>query len=134
MKEGKNKGMSKHLINSKLEELNQTDVYSMVLFGLYKLQGVNEYSTLSELPFILDHKSLDNLLEYYGGLTIRIPTKQELNDMIGALLLYQLVHLDNVPYDVAISELKQQDCKKENVLDMYSKLGDFMSNYEFKRS
>lgn len=125
--------MGKHQINIKLEELNQTDVYSMVLFGLYKLQGIKEYSTLSELPFILDHKSLNNLLEYYGGMTIKIPTKQELNDMLNGLLLYQLVNLDGVEYDVALAELKQNECDMEVVLDIYNRLGELLLNYDFKR-
>ena len=61
-------------IKEELNQLKETDVYSMLLFVLYKMRGIEEYSILSELAYILDKKNLLNLCEYFGGLTIKIPT------------------------------------------------------------
>ena len=41
--------MPKSNIIKALEELDKQDIYSLILFTLYKLKDVSEYSVLSEL-------------------------------------------------------------------------------------
>lgn len=50
-----------------LNNLKEQDLYSLSLFCLYKLMGTNEYSSLSELAYILDKDNLLNLCEFFGG-------------------------------------------------------------------
>ena len=50
--------LMKSNIQASLDNLNMVDIYSMMLFALYKLNNVPEYSTLSELVYILDKDSL----------------------------------------------------------------------------
>ena len=83
-------------ISKELETLKKRDIYSLMLFALYKLQDIPEYSSLSELAYILDKDNLFNFLSMYGGMTITIPTVQEMQKMLDALLLYEKIHFDRL--------------------------------------
>lgn len=71
-----------------LDLLKETDIYSMALFILYKFMEVPEYSSLCELPYILDKENLLKLCQYFGGQTIKIPTVLEFKGILNAILLY----------------------------------------------
>jgi hypothetical protein len=68
-------------IKEELNQLRTNDTYSLILFVLYKLRNVPEYSGVSELAYVLDESNFLNLCEYFGGLTITIPTVKEIKDM-----------------------------------------------------
>jgi len=116
-----------------LEELNKEDLYSLLLFALYKLQDLKEYSTLSELVYILDKDSLFNLLSFYGGLTIRIPTMYELKKMVFALMLYQQVNVEGIELKVALKNIDTEEVTKKDLKDAYYKICEVVSNYEFHK-
>ena len=122
-------GVSK--IKTKLEELNQTDVYSLMLFALYKMNDIPEYSTLSEMCYLLDHKSLINFLSYYGGKTITIPTKEEMKDVLNALVLYQLINIEGKEYKEAVEEINSAEYSETKTLEIYKKIVEIMQNYKF---
>ena len=86
-------------IKTEIDLLKEQDIYSLMLFALYKAKDLPEYSALSELAYILDKESLLKLCEFYGGLTIRIPTISELEKILYALLMYQEVDLENKDFD-----------------------------------
>lgn len=88
-----------------VSSLRSVDIYSLVLFTLYQIKDIPEYATLSELAYILDKQNLLYLLEYFGGTTIKIPTKEELQILISALLVYQYVHIEHMSYTKAVSML-----------------------------
>lgn len=123
----------KNNIQDKLNDLSETDIYSMMLFALYKLKDIPEYSVLSELVYLTDKKSLFNLLEYFGGMTIRIPSVEELKLMLNVLLLYQLVHFEDKDFNEALKELDMKDSKLSDVKDAYLKVSEVLDKYEFKR-
>ena len=77
-----------------LNALNKTDVYSLMLFTIYKMRDIPEYSTLSELCYILEGDNLARFLSYFGGMTIKVPSLRELRLILQALLLYQYVNLE----------------------------------------
>lgn len=54
-------------VNNNLNALKDKDIYSLILFILYKFKDIDEYRAISELSFILDKKSLFNLCQYFGG-------------------------------------------------------------------
>jgi len=89
-------------ITKETSKSDYNQYFSTILYCLYKLGNNEKYSTLSELPFILDGNNLLSFLEFYGGKTISIPTKEELLNVISALKIYQNelngqnVDLDNV--------------------------------------
>lgn len=112
-----------------------TDVYSLIMFALFKLREVPEYSSLSELAYILDGKHLFNFLEYFGGTTIKIPTLAEFKVVIESLLLYQYVNIENIEYNQAIKLLDiTEDISIKDVKNCYAKLVDILNTYEFNRS
>ncbi len=119
----------------KLNSMKMTDVYSLIMFALFKLREVPEYASLSELAYILDGKHLFNFLEYFGGTTIKIPTLAEFKVVIESLLLYQYVNIEHIEYNQAIKLLDiTEDISIKDVKNCYAKLVDILNTYEFNRS
>ena len=120
------------MIKQSLDNLKSADIYSMILFALYKLIDIPEYSALSELAYVLDRKNLLNLCEYFGGITIRIPTVDELTELTDALLLYQYVKIDKRDYDEAVNETGYKSSSLRTLKKNYNKICDILDNYTFK--
>lgn len=118
-------------INTNLLNLKELDVYSLSLFSLYKLIGVPEYSSLSEMAYVLDKENLLNLCEYFGGQTIKIPTIAELESLVYSLLLYQYVKIEKMDYDEAIALIGHKSSDLRAVKANYRKLCEVLKNYTF---
>ncbi len=119
---------------AKLEELDKEDIYSLLLFSLFKLNDLPEYSSISELAYLLNGPSLFNLLEYYGGTTIRIPTMKEFDVVVQALLLYQFINLENIEYNQAIKLINTSMNSENDIKVCYSKMVRLLMDYDFKRN
>ena len=120
-------------MKTNLENLKEMDVYSLVLFSLYKLIGTSEYSSIAELAYVLDKDSLLNLCEYFGGQTIRIPTIDEIELLVIALLLVKYVKVDNMPYEEALAQISTDHVfSPKKVKQMYMQLKEVLDKYEFK--
>ena len=121
-------------IKSKLDSLHLSDIYSLILFVMYKIQDIPEYAMLSELCYLLDGANLTRLLTYFAGKTITIPTEEEFANMSKALLLYQYVNIEGKSLTEAYSNLKDTTPKqKEQITDIYLKLIPIMNNYNIDR-
>lgn len=120
-------------IKEELNQLKETDVYSMLLFILYKIQDVEEYSVLSELVYVLDKQNLLNLCEYFGGLTIKIPTIDDLETILHSLLLYQYIEIDGLSYDEAIEKFGFDSFELRSIKKNYKKISKLLENYSFLR-
>ena len=118
-------------IKSELKNLKETDIYSLILFSLFKLRDIPEYSTLSELVYILDKDSLLKLCEYFGGLTLKIPTIEELETIVYSLILYQYVNIEHMEYKKAIELIGHKSSDLRKVKADYNKLCKILENYEF---
>lgn len=118
-------------IKQNLDTLKTTDVYSLLMFVLYKLMDIPEYSSLSELVYIIDRKNLLKLCEYFGGTTIKIPTIEELQQLTYALLLYQYVDIDRMDYEKAIVLIGHESKDLRQVKIRYNKLKQVLQNYQF---
>ena len=119
-------------IKNSLDELKEKDVYSIALFCLYKIIGTPEYSSIGELAYILDKKNLLNLCEYFGGQTITIPTTDELETLFYALLLYQYVKIENIPYEKAVESIRYRVKNIRAVKLNYHKLVNILDDYSFQ--
>ena len=119
-------------IREELAKLTDTDIYSMILFALYKVKDIPEYATLSELFYILDRKSLLKLCEYFGGMTLKIPTVEELETLVYALVLYQWVNIEGKPYEEAIEAVGVKSSDLRGVKSAYLNMCDILNKYEFK--
>lgn len=116
----------------KIESLKVTDVYSLILFALYQMKDIPEYSSLSEVVYLLDKDSLFNLLEYYGGTTIRIPTIKEFKLVLNGLLLYQFVNLEGVDFNTAFKNI-EVEYQTKDTKECYFKLVEILDKYDFRR-
>lgn len=93
-------------IDEKLEKLKEEDVYSLILYILFQLKKNPNYSVLSELAYVVDKQSMVNLLNYFGGMTIKIPTLEELKIIINALCVYEYINVEHLNIDDAIAKLE----------------------------
>lgn len=122
-------------IKQNLDKLHLSDVYSLMLFALYKVQDIPDYATLSELCYLLDGSNLNRLFTYFAGQTVTFPTKDEMSIMTNALLLYQYVQIDGMTYTDAHEKLEGLTAaKRQKVVDLYLKLLPIMANYNIDRA
>lgn len=116
-------------IKQELQKLKKMDIWSLMLFVLYNFQKIPEYSSISELAYILDEKNLLRLCEYYGGQTIKIPTIDELEVLFYSMLLYQYIDVEKIDKKQAIELLRQDEDKVKQIKDCYKDLSSVLSKY-----
>lgn len=119
-------------IKKTITMLKDIDIYSLSMFTLYKLTEIPEYSTISELPYILDRDNMLKLCQYFGGRKIKIPTVEELHSMMYLLLLYQYVNIDNIEYDEAVRMIGYESRNLRQVKAAYTKLCKVLDKYDIK--
>ena len=117
-------------IKSELEKLKQIDIWSLMLFVLYNFQKIPEYSSISELAYILDKKSLLKLCEYFGGQTIKIPTIDQFEEILYGMLLYQYVDVEKIPESDALKLLSKDEVKEKSIKNCYKTLKNVLATYE----
>ena len=115
-----------------LNNLKMTDTFSLILFVLYKLRDVEEYSSISELSYVLDKDSLLGLCEYFGGLTIKIPTIDELESIVNSLLMYQYINIDGMSYREAVKRIGFESHQLRKVKRDYNKICTILEGYSLK--
>ena len=126
--------MKNNTIRQNLNNLHLSDIYSLMLFVLYKLQDVPDFAVLSELCYLLDGANLTRLLTYFAGKTLKIPTQEEFANLSNALLLYENVNLDGCSLMEAQSKLTGVTAKqKEVIMDLYLKIIPVMKQYNIDR-
>lgn len=127
--------MSKTInIKECLKSLHLSDIYSLILFIIYKLQDIPDYAVLSELCYLLDGANLTRLLTYFAGKTVKFPTEDELSTMANALLLYQYINIDGESLANAQIKLGQLTASQKNkATEMYLKIIPIMRQYNIDR-
>lgn len=118
-------------IKTELEQLSKADIYSLMLFAMYKVNEVPEYAALSQLAYIVDKDNLLRLCQYYGGQTISIPTVEELESFLTALLLFQQVDIEHQDYDLAVKKLVAKGTDSDILLRNYKIVKELLKNYNF---
>lgn len=118
---------------TELDTLKDKDIYALILFALFRLRNVPEFSSLSELAYVLDRENLLKLCEYFGGLTIRIPTIDELESILYSLVLYQKVQIEGMSYEDALQLLGRNSSDFRKIKSDYKKICSLLSTYEFSK-
>lgn len=122
-------------IKANLNTMHLSDVYSLMLFLIYKVQDIPEYMTLSELCYILDGNNLTRLFTYFAGRTVTFPTEEEFVIMTNALLMYQAIDLDGKTFVDALAEVKDVTAKqKDKVVELYLKIKPVIKQYNIDRT
>ena len=122
-------------IKANLNSLHLSDIYSLILFIIYKLQDIPEYAVLSELCYLLDGNNLTRLLAYFAGKTITFPTEEEMATMTNALLLYQYINIDGMALVDAQAKLEDITPKQmDKITELYLQILPIMRQYNIDRS
>lgn len=128
----KNKRITR--VASALNALNKDDIYSMMLFTLYKVKDIPDYLTLSELCYVLDGENLSKFLSYFGGMTITIPKLKDLRLILKGLTMYQYVNVEGGDFDDTLKALAGDEFSSDDIKNIYVKIVEVISNYDFSRS
>nr|DAG27885.1 MAG TPA: Mor transcription activator family [Caudoviricetes sp.] len=118
-------------ISTEITNLTKNDIYSLMLFVMYKLKDSNEYSSLSQLSYILDEENLLKLCEYYGGTTIYIPKIEELEDMLNALLLFQKVDIEKQDFTKCLTTLDKKGESTKSIKKNYFVIKEVLKDFSF---
>ena len=118
-------------ISTEITNLTKNDIYSLMLFVMYKLKDSNEYSSLSQLSYILDEENLLKLCEYYGGTTIYIPKIEELEDMLNALLLFQKVDIEKQDFTKCLIILDKKGENTKSIKKNYFVIKEVLKDFSF---
>ena len=116
-----------------LEQLDKKDIYSLILFFLYRLKEIPEYSTLSELIYILDNENFIKFLNYYGGKTIKVPKVEELSILLDSLLIYEKQQSSNMSVTEIFKDMDIPKKDRTEILKILSLIPELLENYDFKR-
>lgn len=118
-------------IRNDLNNLKTKDIYSLMLFVLFKMNETNEYSAISQLSYILDKESLLKLCEFYGGLTIKIPTISELELVYTALLMFQKVDIERLSEQEFLNSVEYVGKKQHKLISVYHELKEILKDFKF---
>ena len=125
----------KNNIKKNLNSLHLSDIYSLMLFILFKVQEIPEYAVASELCYLLDGANMTRLLTYFAGKTITFPTESEMSIVTNALLMYQYINIDGETFTTAQNKLgKLTKKEKDKVTELYIQLPPIMKQYNIDRS
>lgn len=121
-------------IKASLNSLHLSDIYSLMLFIIYKVQDIPEYAVLSELCYLLDGNNLTRLLTYFAGKTITFPTEDEMATLTNALLMYQYINIDGNTLVDAQAKLEDVTPKQlEKITNLYLQILPIMRQYNIDR-
>lgn len=112
-----------------LSQFKETDIYSISMFLLYQLTEIPEYSVISELPYVVDMKSMLRLCQYFGGKTIKIPTLDELQSLTHLLLLYQNVNINGMDFNASARLMGYDNTQLKTLKSRYNNICEIMSKY-----
>lgn len=126
---------TKPSIKKSLNSLHLSDIYSLMLFILFKVQEIPEYAVTSELCYLLDGANMTRLLTYFAGKTVTFPTESEMTIVTNALLMYQYINIDGETFTSAQNKLgKLTKKEKDRVTELYVQILPIMKQYNIDRS
>ena len=127
----KNKRLTK--VTAALNSMNKDDIYSLMLFTLYKMKDIPDYLTLSELCYVIDGNNLARFLSYFCGMTITIPTLKDLRLVLQGLTLYQYVNVEGGSFEDGLKAVIGDEFSPDQIKEIYAKIVEVVSNYEFSK-
>ena len=118
-------------IKANLNLLHLSDIYSLMLFIIYKIQDIPEYAVLSELCYLLDGANLTRLLTYFAGKTVTFPTKEEFVDAVRMVKLYQYYEIEKRPWKDCVILAGYESSSGKLAHNKLEKLKETLEKYNF---
>lgn len=116
---------------TELDKMSSPDLYSMMMFALFKLTEDARYRTISQLSYILDKDSMLKLCQFYGGMTLKVPTIKELDNVLNAIFLFQAVDLEKKDYNEVLNSFDARLVDKRSIEECYHVVKELLNNYNF---
>lgn len=116
---------------TELDNITESDIYSLILFCLYKCTELPEYSPLSQLAYILDKDNLLKLCEFYGGMTIRVPKISEIEELLLGLLVFQKVDIEGKPLKETLLSMRHAYGSDIEIKKHYDIMKNILKEYNF---
>ena len=113
---------------SDLKKLNENEIYTMLLYAMYKFTNDENYSTISELMYTLDKTNFFKLCSVFGGCTIKVPTINEIKIYVKALLVYECVQ-EGKSFEEALSEAEVDFTEKTKIIQLYKSISEVVDEY-----
>lgn len=120
-------------ITRALNNLDKKDIYSMMLFTLYKMKDIPDYLTLTQLCYTLDNGNLIKFLSFFGGMTITVPRLEDLRLMAQTLLLYQYVVIEGKPFQDSLDAVVTAEFDAKTIKETYEQMVKVMEDYNFEQ-
>ena len=117
--------------------LEKEDTLSLAMTMLYFISKDHHYETIGNLSVLLDQRSFLNFIKYYGGKLIKVPTFDQLTEMIRYVLVYQYHFIENLEWNDSFKqaglELKTQE-EKDKVIKKIEGFDNYLRvhNYDIK--
>lgn len=124
--------MSRLSIKKNIDKLNKEDTYALMMVLLYASKNNPKYSALNELAYLLDEKSFNNFIKYYGGQIIRVPTYEEMKNSLKTLLLYQFYKVENVDWQTALKLAGFEPAETFSAKRRLIKFIEHIDDYEYE--
>ena len=109
-----------------LNYLNSSDLYSVASSLLYALKDTPKYSIISELFYLLDYDNFIKLIKYYGGKEIRIPSSQEIAELLKVLLVYQYYEVEGEDWKTSLKKAGYNEDQTNQVRAKLSHLNNIL--------
>lgn len=120
-------------IYSEVNKFKTKDIYNLMLYILYKVSDDPQYSTLSQLSYILNKEDLLKLCSYYGGLTIKIPSIDELELMLNALFVFYEVDIQKQDMTKTLNNFQTTISERYKIKKAYSAIKNTLKDIDFSK-
>ena len=120
-------------IYSEINKFKTKDIYNLMLYILYKVSDDPQYSTLSQLSYILNKEDLLKLCSYYGGLTIKIPSIDELELMLNALFVFYEVDIQKQDMTKTLNNFQTTISERYKIKKAYSAIKNTLKDIDFSK-
>lgn len=114
-----------------LAKFKEPDVYAILCGYLYEFKEIPEYSIMTELIYLMDSKSFINLIKYFEGQTIRIPTREEFQSAIKVLLLLQYFEIEKKPWRESLELAGFKTSEGRSAQKKLDKLKETLKKYNY---
>lgn len=83
----------------------EDDMYSIAMMSLYLLRNKPQYNVLSELSYTLDKENFLNFISVFGGTTITVPTREEVEEQLKVIMYYYYLDIEGLTPEEACRKL-----------------------------